>query len=255
MNFSLPEKHHRKLIFVDESTVGKPKPKCDHLDTDIILGMCVCNNCGKIMPIFDTCEEWYNKGSRCSKNVQPHERGIFKDLENTDFPSHIIKRANEMFLKLVGTDTRRGQGRKGIICACLQNAYKEHNKSVTIDELCKVFGAKRKHAYRGLKMFAVIYRDLTEDVITARGLIEPIASMFQLPVSDIKNIIMIYDTVYNKSRELKRAEPKSLAAGLAYYYMKINDMHISKKEFAKIVGLSDITIQKIYNITFKLLAQ
>lgn len=69
---------------------------------------------------------------------------------------------------------------------------------------------------------------------------------FQSSDEQKKEVSEIYSRIKNKSSKLNRSRPQSVASGLVYYWIKKNGKDISLKQFIKKVGLSELTINKIY---------
>ena len=62
-----------------------------------------------------------------------------------------------------------------------------------------------------------------------------------------EEVIQLYNLIKNKSSELNRARPQSVACGLIFYWLSNirKNTVITLSEFAKIVALSELTINKI----------
>jgi hypothetical protein len=240
-----------------EKAKKEKKEKCLHCRTEEWGSSVVCTNCSSIVQTQCFAAEWTRDNH---SSVHSHHqrratqcKGIHKDVACFNIPPHIVNKANEMYLNVVQHETKRGDGRKGIICACLQNAYKEESMPVTMKQLSALFGIKQKYMYKGFLKFSTMYGNLSEQVITAYDLIPKRAELFNLNDDDVMNIRKIHDAVVDKSSVLKRSEPQSLASGLVYFYLVLNGWDITRKACASTVELSEITIQKIAKLVAKIL--
>ena len=58
-------------------------------------------------------------------------------------------------------------------------------------------------------------------------------------------VVLLYKKTKNRSSNLNRARPNSIASGLIYFWIQTSGINITLKEFATKTNLSEITILKI----------
>lgn len=175
------------------------------------------------------------------------ERSIHKDVENMSFSDKIISIANEIYIKSTKGDIHRGRSRKGIIFACIFSAYKICGNPQSHESLINLFGISKKKSLEGLKYvnLNVPKGVLKNYYISPVNLIEEIMGKFSATSSQKKEVIQLYNKVKNKSSQLNRSKPKSVAAGLVYFWIQETNRDISLKTFREKVMLSELTIGKM----------
>ena len=246
-------------VFKDEEKIEATQvSSCNHTNTIVEKGIEICIDCGEeIEEQIENVKEWRYYGQGDSKHhsdpnrVQARkveEKGIFKDVENMKFPDVVIREANKLYLEVTRGDICRGKSRKSIIFACIFHAFKIKGKFQTYDNLLKIFHLDKKSALKGMK-YVNLKADKTSKIrttyITPENLIEEIMKTFDSPESYKNEVIELYKKIKNKSSNLNRARPQSVASAIVYYWICINNKGISLKEFAKKVNLSGLTIGKI----------
>ena len=55
----------------------------------------------------------------------------------------------------------------------------------------------------------------------------------------------LYEQIHNKSSKINRSRPRSVAAGLIYYWMCVHNKNILLKDFIKFVKLSELTVDRL----------
>jgi transcription initiation factor TFIIIB Brf1 subunit/transcription initiation factor TFIIB len=197
----------------------------------------------------------YNNPSRCHIRKN-EEKNIYKDVASLNIPDTIIKEANTLYQHVVGTRIFRGNTRKSIIFACIFYAYKQSGQPQSCDSLTTLFNIERKDGLKGLKIV-----NLNSDnniiskstYITPENIISEIMKKFSANDSDIQQVILLHSKVYKRSEILNRARPQSVAAGLIRYYILKHNKNIPMKDFTPIVGISELTINRIVKEISKIL--
>ncbi len=231
---------------------------CDHSNNVNENGKKICIDCGEVInTVVSTDKEWryYGKSdSRYSSDPnrvqvrKSEEKSIYKDVENMNFSDTIINEANSIYQKVTGGKIYRGDSRKAIIFACIFHAYKLSGKPQTDSTLMHIFNITRKNGLRGIKIVnqnVCKNFDISTSYITPVHLIEDIMKKFNATDSQIKEVSDYYSLIKNKSSFLNRARPQSTASALVFYWIQKKNKQITIKEFASIVSLSELTINKI----------
>ena len=226
---------------------------CNHESTETRGGIETCTECGEILKntiMHD--REWrnYMNSGKDPNRVQKRksdERSIFKDVQGLGFSNKIVSVANDLYTDVAKGSIFRGNCRKAIIFACIFHAYKSNGQPKTHEKLIKLFKLNRKAGLKGLKHVTLNSTSplLRGGHITAEHLIHEIMNTFSASDTQKSDVAELYSRIKNKSSNLNRARPNSVASGLVYYWVVNSGISITLKEFAKSCSLSDITITKI----------
>jgi transcription initiation factor TFIIIB Brf1 subunit/transcription initiation factor TFIIB len=234
---------------------------CDHKETIFEENIEICIDCGlKISEEYNFTPEWRFYGDNDNKNsADPNrcqyrkiaDKGIRKDLEKMDLSYDVIDIADKLYTDITNGDIKRSNLRKGIMFACVFQAYKNLGKPETPDSLSKKFNINKKNMSKGLTYFFLRTQDKKKDYITAEHFIPKICEKFNITLEHTNNILNLYKKIEDKSSILNRSNPQSVSSALVYYYIKkTKDDCIIKKSipditaaiFGKEVDLSEITI-------------
>lgn len=189
----------------------------------------------------------FNNPSRCHVRKN-EEKNIFKDVHSLNIPDIIIREANRLYQHVVGKRIYRGNTRKCIIFACIFYAYKESGNPQSCDTLTTLFNLQRKDGLKGLKIVNLNSDNNTitkSTYITPENIITEIMKKFSASQTDIDNVIQLHSRIHKKSELLNRARPQSVASGLIRYYILKHNKNISIENFTSIVGISELTINRI----------
>ncbi len=261
INFDLFEKALENFEKFEASKEGNKKAAsrsanggCAHLRLEKRHGIETCTACGEILKkTVAHDKEWRNymqSGKKDPTRVQARkaeERSIFKDVQGFGFSNKIVSIANELYADVAKGNIFRGNCRKAIIFACIFHAYKSSGHPKTHEKLIKLFKLNRKAGLKGLKYVTLNSASplLRTGHITAEHLISEIMTTFSASDEQKEEVACLYKKIKNKSSNLNRARPNSVASGLVYYWIQSTGIQITLKEFAASCNLSDITITKI----------
>jgi transcription initiation factor TFIIIB Brf1 subunit/transcription initiation factor TFIIB len=244
--------------------------ECFHKNITLDKNNIVCIDCGEELEDnspFD--KEWRFYGSNDNRyNSDPNrcqirkigERNIDKDIEGMGINQKIVTIANDIYTQVTEGGIHRGTRRKGIIFACIRQAYKISGKPQTFNDLIGPFNIERKAGLKGIKHVNMKLNTINlqliptqnnftpkSSYITPMDLIEKIMKIFDAKQSQISEVLELYPLVKDKSAMLNGSRPWSLSSGLVYYWIVKNEKQITIKDFASKVELSELTIKKIYN--------
>ena len=240
---------------------------CKHLQTSKIDGSTVCMSCGLKIDelLLDNETRYYgNSDTKYSTNPSRHnynkkiERSLYTDLEPLGFPKIIIEKANAYYIQIIEHKIFRAGNRLSIVFACVYHVYCDMQEPHSPNDLAKKFNLDKKGVSNGLKIFSQFFKKRPEKkYINAMDLIPKLLSELniekKLQRSYKEDINTIYDFVKSKSKIFNSSNPQSIAAGLIFYYLKLNNIQITRSEFSKIVKLTDITFTKIANDAHKII--
>jgi len=234
--------------------------KCSHAQTSEFDGSTLCIICGEKIDelLVDNEVRYYGvNDTRYSKDPNRHnqrkqeDRSLYADLEAFGFPLQVIERANDYYKKIIENSIYRAGNRMAIVFACAFHAYADIHEPRDPLEFAQIFKLDKKGISNGLKIFSATFPkrpgkhnmspiDLVPKILDDLKIDKKVISIV------ITDITYIYDCVKTKSKSLISSNPRSIAAGLVYFYLKLLDEDkISRSTFSKVVKLTDITYTKI----------
>lgn len=229
---------------------------CKHEEIVEHNGIEICVECGEQMSDYFSVEkEWRYYGdndnrhssdpSRCQFRKLP-DKGIKKELEKMNFPIEVCNKADLLYLKVTNGEIKRSNLRKGIMFACVFNAYKDLGNPQIPEELQTKFGIDRKNMSKGLTYFHMRNPNKkSSEYISVEHFIPKIMEKFNAKKNHIDNVVKLYDIIKNSSSIFIRSNPQSVSSSLVFYYLKTIDPEFSISHFSKIVDLSEITMLRI----------
>lgn len=231
--------------------------ECLHTNRITEHSICICVDCGEeLQTEISTEKEWRYYGKFDTKHISDptrvqmrkiDQKNIYKDVETFSFSEVIIADANKLYMEVTKDKIFRGDTRKGIVFACIFHAYKMNGKPQSHDTLIKIFNLKKKTALYGLKYVSTNVSkksDIRCSYITPEHLINEIMDIFKGNNEQKSEVIELYKKIQNRSSQLNRSRPQSVASGTVFYWITLNNKKISLKDFAIKVGLSELTISK-----------
>ncbi len=184
------------------------------------------------------------------------EKGIRSDLTKLGIAPEVIDLADTYYFEVTKGEIKRSNLRKGIMFACVFQAYKDLGKHQTPDYLMNLFKISRRVMSKGLTYFYPRSNKRSGDngYITAEHFIPRIMETFNCKQEHIQAALKLYSQVKDKTTLFNSSNPQSVSSGLVYYYFKKINADIPGSTFGKAVGLSEITITKIASRIDEILA-
>lgn len=231
---------------------------CEHHDVIDDNGIVTCMDCGEELERRIMHEqEWRNYGASDGKIVSDpsrvqqrkiEERSIHRDIENLGFSDIVVDKADHLYKEVTGGQIYRGGCRRSIIFACVFYAYRILGTPQNHDDLISVMGLSRRTGHKGIK-FVNLNAPKDSEIhtadVTQATLVKDLMGRFSAHPMQIEEVVKLYEKVENRSSKLNQARPQSVTAGIVYYWICLKKIDIGVKEFAKIAGLSVLTINKI----------
>lgn len=217
----------------------------------------ICADCGMVLnKDLEFVRDWRYYGSLDTKQDpnrchyrKTEEPSIFKDVDKLGFSEKIILLADHLYKQVTGNSIYRGKSRRGIIFACIFHAYKENGTPHSCENLIPVFGIDRKNALNGLKFVnkkAPKNSAFRQSIISAEHIICEIMEKFNATTDQTDEVLQLYnDKIKDKSPDLNRRRPTSIAAGVVRYYILQRGNKIPITTFIEKVKLSELTINQI----------
>ena len=216
-----------------------------------------CLDCGLIISsVISEEQEWRYYGNSDTKyssdpsRVQYRkeaEKGIMNELSSyQSIPMGIRMRANVLYNEVTKGNIKRGRSRLAIIFACVFNSYIEMGEKKPSEQLRELFNLEKREASRALTFFKENHPSRSSLYVSSYYFIPLILSKFNADASHENNIKKIYNILEKKNiSKINGSNPKSISAGLIYFYLININKNIDPDMFSRIVGLSKITILKI----------
>lgn len=255
--FLPPDSEPTETINVEDIDFNSPfEGFCTHQNVIKEHSTTICEDCG--MELYQEItheQDWRYYGDQDSRNTSDPgrcqyrkcaEKGIKKDLEKLQFPPEICELADQFYLEVTQGDVKRNLLRKGIMLACVLDAYRIKEKTKTPDELQTKFGIDNKSMSQGISYYRMrCPRDRFQyEDIDAKHFIPEIMKKFQTKEDHINKVIMLYEKIKDACVVLHRSNPKSVSKALVYYYLRRKGCNIDPVKYGKIVSLSEaITIR------------
>lgn len=255
MLFELFDKFDLKPEFISEQ-----KTLCEHSNLTVECSSVLCTDCGielrkdepvhgwKSTPRYDNPNSCTQQSSEFYVRRYVKEKSIYSDVQNMNISDHIKDIANDIYIDVCQEKVHRGVRRKAIIFASVFHAYKLDDNPQSYETLIRVFNIQRKDALKGLKY---INENISRQspirtvYITPEHLIREFLAYFSISEERRTEIIALYHQVKNKSSILNRSRPQSVASGIIWYWIKLNQKQLNMKEFTSRVDLSELTVIKM----------
>ena len=171
-----------------------------------------------------------------------------KCLKN-NINNKIITEAKSLYSAISKIKISRGANRDGIIAACVYFSCKECNVPRSTKEIADIFDINITVMTKGCKSFNEIMNlnksgrnRIHHKSINPIDFIERFCDKLDI---DFNKIISICNLCL-KHNIISQNTPQSIAAGCIYYYIKKNNLDISKKILSEICKISEVTINKCY---------
>lgn len=249
----------------DDEKSEKKKYSCKHSKTSNNI----CLSCGMELTNISEQQEWryfgnsdgrYNSDPSRIRITKTADKNILKELDKYSLSDYIKHESNLLYLKVVNkNEILRGSSRLGLIFAVVYTCYKNSTTPKTSDEINELFKLDKKIISEGLKTLKLKLREKNVKLSIHRKPSENILSKEHLFISSImdklnsnkqnkEEVYKLYDKIKNRHSSFNSSKPHSVACSLVYYYCKKNKYDITSAEFSELVGLSDITINKLVKL-------
>lgn len=168
---------------------------------------------------------------------------------NNGIPQKVIDDAKVLYKKASEKKISRGDNKEGLIASCIYHSCLINKVPRSSKEIAKMFNISPVVLNKGNSRFQTLLQinvtsSCPEDFISRFG------SHLNMNIKDIDKCKKLV-TFLEKNEIMNDNSPTSSAAGILYYYSMKNDLGFTKKQFAEICGVSEVTIIKCYKIINK----
>lgn len=193
-------------------------------------------------------------------NGMPYkERSLYKVFleiqevcKKNNIPNIIINEAKSLYSIISKTKISRGSNRKGIIAACVYFACKDCNVPRSSKEIAEIFNITPPTVMtKGIKKCQEIIHMSKKDkkrltkpeTIQPNDFIARFCNKLNIDNDMTKEIIDICN-ISIANNLISENTPPSIAAGCIFYFIKLMEMDISKKDISEVCKISEVTINK-----------
>lgn len=206
-----------------------------------------CSQCGICR------QQIYGLDTPTISNGRSSEKSIVKDMQNLALPEEIKIRAEEIFARL-NCATKRGNRRKQLVFFCIHNAYIEFGNPQDPKSLAEIVEIKPSEMTKAFSMFSEAQTGYKPQIvhITATDLLPQYCEKLNFSSETIEDVISFAHRILKLDPELNETYPQKVASGILLYYAITHGIEISKKEYAKMMKLSEVTINNMYKSIAKI---
>jgi transcription initiation factor TFIIIB Brf1 subunit/transcription initiation factor TFIIB len=179
--------------------------------------------------------------------AQEKFRNLISDLKALDFPDEIKKTANQIFMTM-SCPTKRSKKRKLLLFFCIYSAYME----LGIPQIPNLIAKKVDISPSEVSKAMALFSQSQTGYHPPHMLITPLHYLpdycAKLGFTDSTKE-MVYDMakqIMHKDKTLMEESPQKISAGIIQFFMVMNGIQFKKKEFAKMFGFSEVTINNIF---------
>ena len=174
---------------------------------------------------------------------------IAEKCDKHNINTKIVGEAKSLYNSISEIKISRGSNRDGIIAACVYFACKECNVPRASKEIAEIFDIDITIMTKGCKSFQEIMnlnkknkKRIANKSINPKDFIDRFCDKLNI---DVKKIEEICDLCL-KNNIISQNTPQSIAAGCIYFYIKKNDLDITKKSLSDVCKISEVTINKCF---------
>jgi transcription initiation factor TFIIIB Brf1 subunit/transcription initiation factor TFIIB len=206
-----------------------------------------CTQCGKFH------QQIYGLDRPTISNGKGSEKSIMKDMQNMALPDEIKIRAEEIFGRL-NCATKRGNRRKQLVFFCVHNAYIEFGDPQDPKTLAEIVDIKPSEMTKAFSTFSEAQTGYKPQIIqiTAIDLLPQYCEKLNFLPEMVEETIAFARRILEIDPELNETYPQKVASGILYYYAETHGMLMSKREYARMMKLSEVTITNMYKYIAKI---
>jgi transcription initiation factor TFIIIB Brf1 subunit/transcription initiation factor TFIIB len=245
---------------VPQSTKQAENPfdQCSHTVTVSVAGKTICDECGTEIKC-DIIQERDSKSFRDTRSISDGSRcfshpikvkTIRDEIRLLGFEEPVISEAARIYQKIATSTPFKNNRRRSVILACVFKAHKILKIDINLEYLLKVFDLKKTAAHNGIKLVSLKIKNYDTQrqfstYITPQDFINELLSLWDTEPIHYENIHRLYKLIDAHSNIANRSRPKSIAAGVIYYYIQRTGRSITLRDFAQRCGMTETTISKL----------
>ena len=168
---------------------------------------------------------------------------------NNGIPQKIIDDAKVLYKKASEKKISRGENKEGLIASCIYHSCLLNNIPRSAKEIAKMFDIDPVILNRGNSRFQTL---LQINVVSSspQDFIRRYCSQLNMGSDDIEKCKKLVQFLEDNEIMSDNA-PTSSCASILYYYNQRKSLGYTKKQFAEICGVSEVTVIKGYKLISK----
>ena len=168
---------------------------------------------------------------------------------NNGIPQKVIDDAKVLYKNASEKKISRGDNKEGLIASCIYHSCLINNIPRSSKEIAKMFNISPVVLNKGNSRFQTLLQ-INVSSSCPIDFISRFASQLNMNMVDIEKCKKLVKFL-EKNEIINDNSPTSSAAGILYYYSIKNDLGFTKKQFASICSVSEVTIIKCYKLICK----
>ena len=230
--------------FFDHETskrsIEKKSDVCEHRDTEVEEGVCICCDCGCEVKKIDFDAEWRRYGdagnkdtSRCHKQRESIKNKdaidkIFQEASLTTIPDNIRQEVWRRYSTIIGENTTRNKKRKSKLAACVLYVCREKGEIMTAGDLAERFGITQKEMSSGITDYLSKFPESRVLSPRPRDLVKRAMDLIGVDKCWLQDIRALADKLDNTNTTLNHSGPDSVAAAIVYLFLLRNKNILSE---------------------------
>ena len=224
---------------------------CKHEETSDDNGKKTCLECGELL------EENYIANHHSSNIIGMKKRRKSESSIYNDIPfyieQHIKDITIEIYQKATASKIFRNTSKKSIILASLHRASALAGNHISYYDLLDMFLLKQHEANKGFAIlssnipkrseFTLKFNQTKEEMISINSKLRKLGMDTKLMFNLVANV---FNLVKEKSNIVNTSQPNSIICGCIYFWIVYTRIPKSDDEFSKTVGISKMTLLKVY---------
>lgn len=224
---------------------------CKHDETSDDNGKKTCLECGELL------EENYIASQHSSNIIGMKKRRKSESTIYNDIPfyieQHIKDITIEIYQKATASKIFRNTSKRSIILASLHRASALAGNHISYYDLLDMFLLKQHEADKGFTIlsrnipkkseFTLRFNQTKEEMISINSKLRKLGMDNKLMFNLVANT---FNLVKEKSDIVNTSQPNSIICGCIYFWVVYTRIQKSDDEFSKTVGISKMTLLKVY---------
>ena len=224
---------------------------CKHDETSDDNGKKTCLECGELL------EENYIATHHSSNIIGMKKRRKSESTIYNDIPffieQHIKDITIEIYHKATASKIFRNTSKRSIILASLHRASALAGNHISYYDLLDMFLLKQHEADKGFTIlsrnipkkseFMLRFNQTKEELISINSKLRKLGMDTKLMFNLVANV---FNLVKEKSDIVNTSQPNSIICGCIYFWIVYTRIQKSDDEFSKTVGISKMTLLKVY---------
>jgi transcription initiation factor TFIIIB Brf1 subunit/transcription initiation factor TFIIB len=174
-------------------------------------------------------------------------KNLASDLKGLDFPDEIKKTANQIFMSM-NCPTKRSKKRKLLLFFCIYSAYMELGIPQIPNIIAKKVNISPSEVSKAMALFSESQTGYHPPymLITPIHYLPDYCTKLGFSEETKEMVYSLAKNIMDTDKTLMEESPQKISAGIIQFFMVVNGIQFKKKEFAKMFGFSEVTINNIY---------